>query len=484
MKDAKIVKKETTGFKAFFVDRKGWVIVLAVFILIMLFFTAMPMVNIPFVGRVGAVLGLTPQEMGDITLADFAAYAMGIEGNRIASAQGNRFTSYETVGGLSPFSVTSKDRIANSTGDYLKEYQNSIGYRAGSNAGGLSTVQQPGSSYEGVPITPPGAATSPVLEAQRPEEKDFGTPVGGGTFGQGGSNATSGTKMNLPKPIGGQVIDSKATSQNVFGQALENMKNKFVGGRSGVMGGYNALANRIGTRLGGMGQMGAFGSMGRSYFFSYNAKVAGYKVTAKSLAEAAFNGEEPATEALITPGEQQDAILNTLEPPNTTLNRANARINACNQAKQAYQGEITSNREVFKSSLEALKQIGSDYKKGVPGCCVSTLGFIGKKTAAKRKVWNQTVDSLITSCEELKDNEGSYTGQCGLDYNPTPTGNCDNLKKIKLKGGCSPLLVWKCKNKVKFSSFSCSGKADCAAKIEQLFSDVANSEVTGANENF
>jgi len=484
MKDAKIVKKENTGFKAFLIEKKGWVLIVGIFMLIMLFFTAMPMVNIPFVGRVGMVLGLTPKEMGDITLADFAAYAVGVEGNRISAAQGGKYSPYETVGGLSPFSVMSKDRIANSTGDYLKEYQASIGaYGQRADGSYVTGVQQTGAGneYQGVAITPPGATDTPIIDSNKPADAALGNPIYGSIMQQ---NASSATKMTLPKPKGGQNIDGKATSQSVFGNALENLKNKFVGGRSGVMGGYNAIANRINTRVGGIGQMGAFGSMGRSYYFSFNAKVAGYKVTAKSLAEAAFDGEAPAEEALITPGEEKEAILNTLEPPSTILNKANARINACNQAKTTYQSGITSNRETFKATLTSLQSIGSDFKKGVPGSCDKTLGFIGAQTAAKRDAWNKMVDSIVTTCEQLKESEGSYTGACGLDYNPTPTGNCASLKNIRLKGGSFPLFVWKCKNKVKFNNFSCSSKADCKAKIEKLFSEVSNSEVTGANENF
>ena len=482
MKEAKIVRKENKGFKAFLIEKKGWAFIVGIFILFMLFFTAMPMVNIPFIGSVSAIFGLTPQEMGRMTLADVTAYAMGVKGNKIASIRDGKFSAYETVGGLSPFSVTARDRISQATADYLREYQANIGYTPGSE-GPLSTVKKPGfeNEYQGVGINPPGPSQTPVIDEERAADHSKGNPFYAGLL----QTQDSGKTLKLTnKPLGGQGIDSKATAQSVFGQALENSTNKFVGGRLGVMGGFNAIANRINTRVGGVGQMGAFGAMGRSYFFSYNAKVAGYKVTAKNLAEAAFDGEEVPEEALIVPGEEKEQSLNTLEPPNTIINKANARAGMCKAAKESYQSFITQKRKSFKQSYDALVEIGSDYSKGVPGCCDKTLGFIGAKTAGKRNAWNTTLDALGDACEQLKQSEQSYTGKCGLNYNPSPKGNCAQLENLKLKGGCFPLLVWKCKNKVKFSNFGCSGKTDCRDKIRQVFSNVADSEVTGANANF
>ena len=165
--------------------------------------------------------------------------------------------------------------------------------------------------------------------------------------------------------------------------------------------------------------------------FRYNAKMAGYKVTAKNLAEAAFDGEEVPEEALIVPGEEKEQALNTLEPPHTIINKANMRANMCKSAKEAYQSFITQKKKMFKQSYDALVQIGDDYNKGVPGCCDKTLGFIGVKTSEKRGAWNSTLDKLQESCNELKDSEQSYTGKCGLNYNPNPKGSCDQLNNLK-----------------------------------------------------
>ncbi len=490
MKEARIVKKESKGFKTFLIERKGWAFIVGIFILFMLFFTAMPMVNVPFLGNIGAVFGLTPQEMGRMTLADITAYAMDVKGNKIANIRDSKFSSYETVGGLSPFAVTARDRISQATADYLKEYQSNIGYTPGS-AGPLSTVRKPGveNDYQGVGINPPGPSQSPVIDEVKAEDNSKGSPFYAGLL----QTQDSGRTLKLPnKPTGGQGIDSRATAQSVFGQALENSTNKFVGGRSGVMGGYNAIANRINTRVGGIGQMGAFGAMGRSYFFSYNAKVAGYKVTAKNLAEAAFDGEEVPEEALIVPGEQKEQTLNTLEPPNTIINKANARAGMCKAAKEAYQSFITQKKTAFKQSYDALVQIGEDYSNGVPGCCSSVLGWIGAKTAGSRDAWNSALDGLYDSCKQLKESEQQYTGKCGLNYNPNPKGNCEQLKDLKLNGGCFPLIAWSCKNNVKFKNFpcfsetdcGCSGKTNCRLKIKVVFSNVGESEVTGTNANF
>lgn len=482
MKEAKIVKKEGKGFKAFLVEKKGWAFIIGIFILFMLFFMAMPMVNLPFVGSVSSILGLTPQEMGRLTLADATAYAMGVKGNKIATIRDSKFSAYETVGGLSPFSVTARNRISQATADYLREYQSNIGYTPGSE-GPLSTVRQPGieNEYQGVGMTPPGPDQAPLIDEAKAKDTANGSPFYAGLL----QTQDSGKSIKLPnKPLGGQGIDTAGTPQSVFGKALENSTNKFVGGRSGVMGGYNAVATRVNTRVGGMGQMGAFGTMGKSYFFSYNAKLAGYKVTAKNLAEAAFDGEEPPEEALIVPGEEKEQALNTLEPPNTIINKANSRANMCKSAKESYQSFITQKRESFKKSYDSLVEIGDGFSKGVPGCCTKTLGFIGAKTAAKRSAWNTALDTLADSCQQLKNSEQNYTGKCGLNYNPNPKGNCAQLTNLKLKGGCSPLFVWKCKNKVKFNNFGCSGKTDCRNKIRQVFSNVAESEVTGANANF
>jgi len=483
MKDAKMVKKEEKGFKAFLIKKKGWAIFTAAFIIFLLFSFAMPMVNIPVISRIGNVLGLAPDEMGGLTLADLAAYSMGIRGNGITAAQNKKFSSYETVGGISPFSVVSKNMIADAEGDYLRQYQASIGYQPGS-GGVAGAVKFPGWSYGGFTDVALQKEQSPVIDENRAQNKALGNPVFG-SFGQGPDTSLSQemAKMNLQKPLGGQNIDSKAAKEGRLGKVFELLSGKFFGGRSGVMGGYNALVDRINVRLNGMGQMGALGSMGRTYYYSYNARIAGYKVTAKSLAEAAFDGSQPADQALIVPGEKEEAILNTLQPASTVINKANARIDVCAAAKKAYQAQIEANRQAFKTSFASLQNIGSSFKKGVPGCCAKTL-FLGAGTSAKRAAWNAMVDSLVTTCGNLKQNESSYTTQCGFSYNGSPKSDCSALKKIKLKGGCSPLVQWKCTNKVKFSDFSCSSKTDCKNKIQQLLSDVSESAITGTKGSF
>lgn len=454
MKNPKVVKHKETGLKAFFSNKRNWLVSSLVLIILFLFSVAMPMANIPGFGRLGAILGLTPDSMRYLTLSDLVAYAAGVDGNKVSIAQTQFYSAYESVGGLSPFSIVSQNRLFNAREAYLKEYQ-ATGIRPNTVDGPLSKVQYPGSDvgYDGVSLTPPGGVT-PIIDVERIKNSEYGESYGNpiGKLAQGfdplglsgvalgsGSTGGSGTRMTLPvKPAGAGNIQGMAKSDSSFKKGLEGSVDKLKGGRLGAMGGLNAYASRVSTRVGAMGQMGVFDTMGRSYFYSFNAKRAGYKTSAKTLAEAAFDGEEPAAESLITPGEEQEVILDTLEPPNTVIDKANGGISRCGAARKGYEQSIQAQYDAMKNLFSSLKKIGEDSpsKYKVPGTCSGILGK-KKKTKQARKAWNTMVETMKENngCKELKDMEEKYAQTCGMKYDPKPKGGCEKIEMLLLDGG-------------------------------------------------
>jgi hypothetical protein len=513
MKQAKVIKKKRNGFFAFFFDGKGWMLCFAAFIFFMFFSLAMPLGGIPGLGRLAALLGISPDSMRSLTLSDFVAYAAGVEGNRVYAAQlAGGFSSYDLRGGgLSLFSYAGKNRLLDARAAYQREYE-LTGKWPRPVAGSLSMAQTPGNKnpYEGVPFgysTGLAAGAAPVIDPARAASGQYGdaygNPVGGigaadaegrlasaSPYNFSGITGSTNSSVTIPgllpaKPVNPHnIMGSAKGSVEYIDRDISSSMDKLRGGRLAAMGGFNAQANRV--RAQGPGAVGQYGFMdlgaNRSLVYSYSGAQAGYKTTAKFLAEAAFDGGEPEAETLIVPGEAEQVVVNSLTPPNTILNKMNAGIDACSKAREEYKKSGEQAGKQFKEMLDQLYGIGenSGSNKKVPGTCVNK--WVHKDVIQARHAWNSMLDEMQKSCKEHREGMKNFTGKCGINYNPSPKGaQCEDLNHMKVtyKTWFSNVFSFKkCKNTVKRLD---NGNSLSFNEVETVYNSVLENEVTGVD---
>lgn len=499
---AKVVKKKDTGLLAIFGGRV-WVPVAAVFTILLLLAMAMPVATIPGFSFLAGMLGITPSSMRTLTLADVLAYAAGMDGGRVAamryadgSASGysSGYSSYDFRGGLSAISLSRGSRLFDAREAYRREYEltgkyrpvkGSLGsniYGFGSDSGGYG--YNPNGYYEGVSMPAADdarkAGAAPIIDAERVGPggeygPGYGAPIPAGRgVGESGSNAYSdlgpllGTPPGKPlKPV--NPFDISGAGKNVRSdEMVEGMAKGFKSGRLGAMGGVNALGNRVGTRMGSMGAYGAWGDVGRSYFFSYNANMTRYKTNAKMLAEAAFDGSELSDETILVPGEQPgQPAPNTLTPPSTIANKLRQSANKCSAVQPMMGG-------IYKDSKDFRKRVADMQQQRLPNVCpgyssvMSDLWWIrglfclipvlpqcyynasmdnppsGLKMGeqnAYREAWDAELDGIYDDCTALKKDIDKYTGECGMAYSPTGPGKRECSDILELKSG-DPWSIW------------------------------------------
>ncbi len=497
MEKAKVIKKKETGIKAFLFEKKGWAVVGIAIVLLLLIFTAVPLSDIPGLGRLAAALGISDNSMRSLRLSDLAAYGVGVKNNRIAAAQFAEYDQFASAGGISPFvaGALTGDRLLNAREAYLKEYQ-ATGRYPEAVAGPLSMAQtQYGkpAAYEGVAVgNTAGGPNAPIIDAKRVEAgengQNYGDPIfaklagnniaalgegsGGLNMNLAGQKGQTSSKMTLPKLPAGVGIGSMSGKTNYFEKALEGTAGNMKMGRLGAMGGFTPIVSRVNTKAGD-GQMGAFGGIGRPYIFSYNAKIAGYKVAAKNLAEAAFDGAVAEEEGLIVPGEAEERVVGDLRPPNTTISKLQANSNKCNEAKAAIRAQIS---QMYKDSKKTYKEMLDINGGSLPGSCRK---FFHPRVYAKREQWNGRVTGLKSQCEALKELEAAYAGACSVNYNPSPKQGCANVDNMTLNK--SP--KWRLSNSCRKRSYH--GKTRVYVKdMTDLVEKAFESEILGVKPDF
>jgi hypothetical protein len=479
MKKVTIVRGQSKGFKAFFFEKKGWLLCSFAFVILFLLFTAVPMSGIPGMSRLAALLGLPYDATRSLTLSDLAAYAAGRPaGERVAAAiEGGGYRSiYDSAGGLSPFSnaIYNPNRLLDAREAYMREYQLTGKYPQGV-AGPMSMT--PGYNYNpdaalyaaaGVPVNGAGFGVAPDINGARGEatapNPAAGYPLGfdsaaAAAAAEAAAGAAAGTEVeklkNSPKPYGVGDISGSAGTESYLQRALENSASGFKGGRSGAMGGFNAQVSRIGVN--GRGQMAfsAYGDLGWTYGLSYTASQTGYKTTAKHIADSAFDGGEVAEETLVVPGEKEEVIpsVGSPTPPSTTINRMTAAQKRCTQGEEYYGRRLDSLSKQIDNGFGEMKQIGKDSPNpnGVPGSC-NTSGFGRvwdglfcrkcRDTHKARDNWNSKIEGLKTLCQDYQKVSADKAKACGMRYeNDTPCDKFEDLRlaraaQVNFNGGC------------------------------------------------
>ena len=280
MKNKNIVRdrnKKTPFYK----NKKG---VLAVILLLLLFFLTaitMPMSEIPLLGRMGIMFGLTDESMRALTLSDFAAYTFGIEGGgRLASVRNGQYSVYESSGGLSPFTLQSSDRLLDAQEAYRKEFEKTGRYSAiAGSASGLNIDDPEGIAYQmgmnGIsPYIDGATGAAAAGEYGQPFVKPFDEMALNQAYAESsttkrdakGNMILSGsdrTKVLKPSESPTKIMSARSDENNIYFQSLDNRAKKLNGGRLGAFGGINAMTNRVRTSISSGQQMRAFGNSGR-----------------------------------------------------------------------------------------------------------------------------------------------------------------------------------------------------------------------------
>lgn len=508
MKNKNIVRDKNKK-TPFYKDKKGILAVILILLMFLLTAMTMPMSEIPILGRMAHIFGLTDESMRNLTLSDFAAYTFGVEGGgRLASVRSGQYSVYESSGGLSPFGSQSSDRLLDAKQAYLKEFEKTGRYNnsiAGSASG--YNIDDP----EGIGVAAgygrAGAVAPTIGGAEgadnygQPFVKPFSDVALDEAYATGNITKTDSSgrlilsgsdRSKFIKPSGeqGKIRSARSDENFMYFQALDNKAKKLKGGRLGAFGGINAITNRIRTNVGGGSQLRMFGGsgkdMGRVYYLSRMALSQKYNDVSKNLVEAAWDGGEIESEDLIAEGEETEKVLNSLEPPSNIINKASGAMNACAAAKQAHKAKMESFGQSFKEMKSQLFEQAS-YDGNPPGSCRK---FLHPQVYAKRQAWNGLIDGMIQQCESMRDNADQYAGKCGLNYDKSVS--CSTLNGLKLgqMGGFSYWALWKwirrCKREVKTAGYGTLSPGKAKEKAENVIDDV----VKGAgldgtvNENF
>jgi len=473
-----------------------WAVVVAVFLF--LFALAMPMAMIPGLSRLAGMLGISPEFFRTLTLSDLAAYAVGAEGNRVDAARyasGAYTSAYDYRGGLSSISMPGGGtRLFDAHEAYRREYELTGKWPPGV-MGPLSMAQFPGGRnvYEGVGMGQYPGGMAPMINGERAGPGgEYGPGYGGpiaasGAGGAAGAEGAEGGARALVKPVNPFNIVG-VSNQSASERLTQSLLDSFKGGRLGSLGGFGTIGSRVGHGA-DVGQLGAFGDLGRAYVYSSAAVGAGYKATAKQLAEAAIGGGDIEDETIVLPGEQEERTVNALTPPSTVMNKMRARQDACKNAKAQFESMIKDAAKSMTEAVDAMEAVGKTACSGkncpgIPGTCSSDFH---KKTVEARDGWNEALDGLVTACQELKDANKEFSGQCGFEYNPKPGGKqCSDLKNFRAKGqdkwrnlalfkkhgfwtACKKLAINDRDERITFTKF------------RDLFDQVVKYEITGVN---
>ena len=262
MKNKNIVRDKNKK-TPFYKDKKGILAVILILLMFLLTAMTMPMSEIPLLGRMAHIFGLTDESMRNLTLSDFAAYTFGVEGGgRLASVRNGQYSVYESSGGLSPFGSQSSDRLLDAQQAYLKEFEKTGRWNA-SIAGSASgyDIDDP----EGIGVSAgygrAGAVAPTIGGAEgadnygQPFVKPFSDVALDDAYVAGNITKTDSSgrlilsgsdRSKFIKPSGepGKIRSARSDENFMYFQALDNKAKKLKGGRLGAFGGINAITSR------------------------------------------------------------------------------------------------------------------------------------------------------------------------------------------------------------------------------------------------
>lgn len=424
-----------------------------------------PTSNIPGFSYIAQTLGLSGNDMRDLTMADFAAYAAGAKNSKVALLrEGN--TAYDTGGGLSPFSNTNRDRLAevyakNSQPGYVMEGQDESGYLSPfeNNEMMRNITFETYDSTKGFDPSQTGFSADKAayargleaLAAAAAKQTDaFGKPLSKNDLSQVDGMVGSIIDSNASHIIGTGDIVSVASKDDMLYYNLSKRANAMLG--TSIFGSVNPDFTRTDTRI-GRPVYGIFKDLGTAFFFSRYGAGAKLPTAASDIAAAAFDGGSPQDQSIITKEETPQAPSAN---PEQELAEGAQSVNMCAQVADANRALIKALSQTITAQLQAMftiraaEGINSSYLN-IPGCCVPVMGANNKTLSARHK-WNYYLygggvpehmrggvpnieRSFKLVCEDLIATRNTFANQCGITFED-PEYTCAQMaQKLKL-GSC------------------------------------------------
>ncbi len=458
-------------------------------------FTSTPLSVLIGGEALGAAFGLPQQSLGYITPLDLSLYASGAQSSKVYGVvsdieeQNDYDKGNYVFGSITPF-VSQEDRLINAKREFSR------GIEAAKSAlsqiqGSLSladTFEGP-ARIEGVALSSDnaGSANAGVFDEGRlAGEIMQGSPVT--PLGVGGAYSADFTRLdagNLATRPSGQIgasIQGKAEPESSFSKVLDASSVQFTGGRTGSLGGYNAMVGRIKTDRLNMGQMNAFTDLGHAFFYSSSALRSRYNTSAKTLSAAAFDGSEQEEEMIVIPDEKEQIYLGgDVRSPSTIIMQIQEGIQRCREAKVQHQQAADNAVTEINVQMKNIQKIMEENDGRVPGSCERILGIEFTGTVDAREKWNLAIENISQQCSIMDRERGAYFDGCGFTYEAETVEypySCNYIANMKLEGGCGfGICQFSCANTPSWfdtSKFNCDDTSDCKAKMEEKLREVAH----------
>lgn len=430
-----------------------------------------PTSNIPGFRYIAEVLGIGADATRKLTMADFAAYAVGAPDNKIASIREANSLSYGgasgTSGGLSPFSTLANDRLAQayaenakvaiamekSLGGTISPFdKTSLDKQVSFDQALLAKGFDPSKISANSQAAHAGAMEALAAAAGQQAEA-LGKPVKQKDL-QGIASLVGVKDSNISNIVGTGNILSLANKEDMLYDRVRQQARALAG--TSIFGSVNPEFTRADTRI-GRPVYGLFKELGNSYFFSRYAKGAKYATAASDIAVAAFDGGSPQDQSILT--QEETAQPGTSGNPQMDLNQNATNINACQAMRDSYKQIISSSYQAVENIKDQLRSLSNNRTK-TPGFCFG-MGS-NRNVKIQREQWNNMLSSLESLCNQIRETKNRFNAQCGIVVEQ-PVKTCEEMKESLILAGVKPkgVLYVKCRD---MSVFDKSGEVRFTAK--------------------
>lgn len=493
MKKAKVVVNQASKNSRIKKNKRAaWLTTAGVIAALGVVSVVVPTSNIPGFGYLARTLGLNGAATRNLTMADFASYAVGAKDNKISQMQNANgyYGAGGEVSGLSPFSTLNNDRLAQAYAksseeayEMEKALSGQISAFDNTNLDTEITLDQDMLS-KGID---PTKLSNQTLRAQDDamaalaaaaglQRENFGKPVNKSDLPEvaGLVNFNAGG-ANMSNIVGTANIEGIANKNDLLYARLQRDAKALMG--TSIFGSVNPEFTRTDTSI-GRPVYGLFKDLGTAFFFSRYAAGSKLPTAAEDIAVAAFQGGSPQDESIITKDETPAAPDSSAEEE---LSQGANSVNICSQYADTYKEYIKAISQTITAYLEIMFQIreAEGIRSGsniLPGCCIPVLGANNKTLSARHK-WNYYLygggvqehmddpiphvsSTLEDLCNSLIGQRNALAGQCGIEF-AQPEYSCSQMaQKLKL-GSCLRRAPGQCPD------ISIFGSSDSSMRISK-----------------
>lgn len=461
MKKAKVVVNQAAKKNRLTFGKKAALASLGLVATLGVVSVVVPTSNIPGFSYIAQAIGLNVDATRNLTMADFASYAIGTKDNKIQELRASNLSyngSGNYGGGLSPFATLTSDRLAEAyeknakeamemekrLGGKIKPFNKNnvnreIVFDKNMLAKGFDPARLSGSSQAARSGAMEALAAAAGLQAEA-----FGKPLKKDDL-QDIASILNLKDSNISNIVGGGNIASLASKEDSTYEKVMQAARALSG--TSVFGVSNPELNRTDTKI-GRPVYGLFKDLGNSYFFSRYATGAKLPTAASDIAVAAFDGGSPQDQSLVT--DEDAVIMGSSTNPMLSLNSSAQSVQKCSELKETYKQSIATYLARVQAQLEYMYQLkhikGVDpVKTDIPGLCKGDTNK-NKPTKFAREDWNREVDNLSDFCEQVRRDRKKFATQCGITFEE-PIKSCSEMaRSLKLAVSKNGVMFRKCRN--------------------------------------